>query len=287
VQQSASTFLRFDFSSDGSATKAYAASTTDGFATPPVTQIPLTTIAPNNIAPLYMRVARVGNTWTLYSSTNGSTFTVVGSFSFALTVTQAGLFAGNGGTSVPAHTAMVDYFFDMVNPIASEDGGAVVDSLSPLVYDLKSIAGGTAIKVTWKTDERARSRLDYGKTSSFGTSVTDDTLRTIHSITLKSLSSNTLYYLRVISTDSLNRKDTTATIRDTTYVKSPTAIALWYGNSYTFGKIGTPQRCVNILGNVTIRGHRFAVLPLECRTSRPSLCRPRREATAKQWRFQH
>ena len=250
VEASATTFLRFDLSSDGSATKAYAASTTNGFATPPVTQIPLTTVAPNNVAPLYMRVSRAGDTWTMYTSTNGTSYTQAGSFSYPLAVTQTGLFAGNGGTAVPTHTALVDYFYEKAAPLASEDGGTLVDSLSPLVYDLTSIAGGTAIKVTWTTDEPATTRLEYGKTTSFGSTITDNTRRTIHSAMLTPLSSNTRYYIRVISTDSLSKRDTTATLHDTTYAKTPTSISLWYGNALTFGKLGTPQRYVNILGTV-------------------------------------
>jgi hypothetical protein len=251
VQATETSLLRFDLSSDGTATKAYAASTSDGFATAPVTQIPLSTVASNDVAPLYMRVSRTGSTWTMYTSTNGTAYTQAGSFSYTLAVSKVGLFAGNGGTTVPLHAALVDYFLEKAAPFVSEDGVTVVDSLPPLLYDLTSIAGGTAIKVTWKTDERATSRLDYGKTLSFGSSVTDNTLRNIHTVLLKSLSSNTRYYIRIISTDSLNRKDTSETLRDTTYAKSPTAISLWYGNSLTFGRIGTPQRCVNILGNVS------------------------------------
>jgi hypothetical protein len=250
VQQSASTLLRFDLSSDGTSTNAYAASTMDGFATAPVTQIPLTAVAPNNVSPLYMRVSRVGNVWNMYSSTNGTSYSLVGSFTFALTVGQAGLFAGNGGTSVPGHVALVDYFFDTASPIAPEDGVAAIDSLPPLVYDMLSIAGGTAIKVSWKTDERSKSRLQYGKTTAYGSTVIDDTLRTLHTILLPSLSSNTVYNFRIIATDSLGLKDTTGNLKDTTYVKSPTLFAIWYGNTQTFGKIGTSQRFVNVLGNV-------------------------------------
>ena len=250
VQQSASVLLRFDFSSDGTSTKVYAGSTSDGFATDPVTRIPLTAIAGNNIAPLYMRILRSGNTWTMLYSTNGTNFSSAGSFDHVLAVTQVGAFAGNAGAAIPAHTALFDYFFDAVQPSVPEDGGIVADSIPPLVYDLQSVAGGTNVRLTWKTDERAKSRLDYGKTTSYGTTVLDDTLRTTHVMMLRNLTSNTTYNFRIIATDSSGRKDTTANIRDTTYSKTPTVITLWYGSAQTFGKIGTPQRCVNILGNI-------------------------------------
>jgi regulation of enolase protein 1 (concanavalin A-like superfamily) len=251
IQASPTTLLRFDFSSDGTQTMAFAASTTDGFATPPTVQIPLTGVAANNTAPLYMRVQRVGSTWTMLYSTGGIAFTVAGSFTFVLTVSQVGLFAANGGTSIPSHTVLVDYFFNTAAPISPEDGSTVVDSLPPLVYDLQSVAGATDIKVTWKTDERSKTRFDYSKNMSYGTTITDDTLRTSHTILLSNLSTNTKYNFRVIATDSLGHKDTTAGLSDTTYTKTPTTITLWGGNSMTFGKIGTPQRYVNILGNIT------------------------------------
>ncbi len=251
VQGNATTLLRFDLSSDGTATKAFAASTTDGFATAPAIQIPFVSVAPNNVAPLYMRIVRTGSTWTMLTSTNGTSFSAIGSFSLPMTVSQIGMFVANAGTSVPAHTALVDYFFDAALPIAAEDGGTVVDSLPPLLYDLMSVAGGTDIRVTWRTDERAKSRFDYGKTPSYGTTILDDTLRTEHSVMLRNLTNNTRYNFRIIATDSTGRATTTANQRDTTYPKTPTVFTSWYGSTQTFGKVGTPQRYVNILGNVT------------------------------------
>ena len=250
VQQSPTVLIRFDFSSDGRATKAYAGSTSNGFTTDPVQRIPLTTIAANNVAPLYMRIQRAGSTWTMLYSENGTSFTQAGSFSYALTVSHVGAFVANAGPAVPAHTAIIDYFFDGAAPIVPEDGGTVADSLAPLIYDLLSVAGGTDIRVTWKTDERSKSRFDYGKTPSYGTTIRDDTLRTNHTVMLRNLRNNTRYYFRIMATDSTARTTTIANQRDTTFVKTPTVITSWYGSSQTFGRLGTPQRYVNILGNV-------------------------------------
>jgi hypothetical protein len=68
---------------------------------------------------------------------------------------------------------------------------------------------------------------------------------------LRNLTSNTRYNFRIIATDSTGRATTTANQRDTTYPKTPTVFTSWYGATQTFGKVGTPQRYVNILGNVT------------------------------------
>jgi hypothetical protein len=251
VQASATTLLRFDFSSDGVAIKAFAASTVNGFATDPVVQIPFSTVATGGAAPLYMRVTRVGNVWTMLYSSNGTSYLTAGSFTFTMAVTQIGAFAGNAGTIIPPHTALVDFFFDEALPVTPEDGGTVADSLPPMIYDLTSVAGGTDIRVTWKTDERSKTRLEYGKTTSYGTAIVDDTLRTSHAIMLRSLTNNTRYNFRVIATDSTGRATTTANQRDTTYAKTPTVFTSWYTGPLTFGKLGTPQRFVNILGNVT------------------------------------
>ncbi len=266
VQQSPTVLIRFDFSSDGTATKAYAGSTANGFATDPVPRIPLTTIAPNNVAPLYMRIQRSGSTWTMLYSGDGTGYTQAGSFSLALTVTQVGAFVANAGTIIPAHTALFDYFFDGASPVAPEDGGTVADSLPPLVYDLLSVAGGNQIRVTWKTDERSKSRFDYGKTPSYGTTILDDTLRTNHTVMLRNLTSNTRYYFRVIATDSTGRATTIANQRDTTSAKTPTVISSWYGTSQTFGRIGNAAAvCEHPGQRHGSRRDRFCVVPAQRR----------------------
>ncbi|MBI5471263.1 MAG: hypothetical protein HY961_02855 [Ignavibacteriae bacterium] len=105
VQQDTANFLRFNLQSDGSAIKALAVSFVGGVATMRFE----TSLGVNNIAPLYLRVTRVGNTWSLLHSMNGSTWTTAGSFSHTVTVSSIGVFAGNAGGN-PALTCLVDYF---------------------------------------------------------------------------------------------------------------------------------------------------------------------------------
>ncbi|OZV68145.1 T9SS type A sorting domain-containing protein [Winogradskyella aurantia] len=74
-------------------------------------------------APLYMRVKRVGNQWTLSYSENGTDFIIGATFFNDMVPTQIGPYAGNAtGNSSPAHTAKIDYFLNIDDPISAEDG---------------------------------------------------------------------------------------------------------------------------------------------------------------------
>lgn len=99
-------------------------------------------------APLYMRVTRTGNTWDLFYKTDLIPWTLAGSTSYALSVTGVGVFGGNaGGSGAPAFVAYVDYFSNLVDPVADPDdqdlnslsvsvtgGGSVLKSPDQSVY---------------------------------------------------------------------------------------------------------------------------------------------------------
>ncbi len=89
-------------------------------------------------APAYLRVRRIGDTWTFDFSNNGSTWTTAVIFIQTLAVTEAGVVFGNtgGGTSLDATMAFVgnvDYFFNTADRIAPEDGGAPTAVTLPVV----------------------------------------------------------------------------------------------------------------------------------------------------------
>jgi regulation of enolase protein 1 (concanavalin A-like superfamily) len=99
VEQDGSNLIRAEVFHDGSSVKLFAATMASGTATSRIfKQI---TIG----APVYLRLARAGNQWTLSYSTNGTSWTTGGTFSQALAVTSAGVHVGNAGA---AHTAVVD-----------------------------------------------------------------------------------------------------------------------------------------------------------------------------------
>lgn len=250
IQQDANTLIRVDLSSSGANTYVFAASTTDGFSTAPTIRLASTLAEAGGPAPMYLRVTRTGNTFDVATSTDGSTFTSRGTFNVTLTVSQVGLFAGNAGTTIPAFTMLADYFFDNALPVTPEDGGSVTDILGPYVYNISTIGGGAAIRVTWKTDEPSKSVIDYGTTAAYGSSVTDNNFTTSHTMQISGLSSSTIYHFRIVATDALNNVTTTADMQDTTTVPTPPTLSIWQGLNQTFGTIGVPQRWVNILGNI-------------------------------------
>jgi hypothetical protein len=138
VEQDAQNFLRLDFHYNGASTRIFAARFDAGAAT----QIINRAIAETSPAPLYMRIKRVGDSWTQSWSLDGEEWTVATTFDYEMVVKSAGLFAGNIGgaaslylatadapapnllASAPAHTAVFDYFFNMASPIDPEDGRA-------------------------------------------------------------------------------------------------------------------------------------------------------------------
>ncbi|MFV9691925.1 MAG: InlB B-repeat-containing protein, partial [Desulfobacteria bacterium] len=74
-----------------------------------------------------MQVERSGDDWTLSYSNDGLTWTEAVTFIHTMAVSALGPFVGNDGDSgtAPAHTAMIDYFFNALDPIEPEDGGTV------------------------------------------------------------------------------------------------------------------------------------------------------------------
>jgi len=74
-------------------------------------------------APMYMRIIREGNKWTQLYSFDGLVWTPNVTFTHDMTVKQVGVFAGNTAYKgkTPAHTAVIDYFFNSASPIVPED----------------------------------------------------------------------------------------------------------------------------------------------------------------------
>jgi len=114
--------VRADFRWDGSTVRIFAATMVNSGSGLVATGQMDIAIAPPNGSSLYVRLIRTGDEWALQHSFNGDAWVSDGTFSFAMSVEKAGVFAGNAGPTNPAHTAVVDYFFNMVAPISPEDG---------------------------------------------------------------------------------------------------------------------------------------------------------------------
>ncbi|MEW6770960.1 MAG: fibronectin type III domain-containing protein [Bacillota bacterium] len=78
----------------------------------------------------------------------------------------------------------------------------VPDTTPPVISSVAASTTATTATITWVTDEPATSVVNYGTTTALGSTVTDTTLTTTHSVTLTGLSPETAYYFEVQSADA-------------------------------------------------------------------------------------
>jgi regulation of enolase protein 1 (concanavalin A-like superfamily) len=106
IKQDDDNFMRFEFYSTGTSTVLYAVGYTPSTSPTYVS----TTIGTDGLAPLYMRIGRTGDLWTLSHSFDGSVWVSQTPFTHSLTVTGLGPYSGNAtGATSPSHTASIDY----------------------------------------------------------------------------------------------------------------------------------------------------------------------------------
>ena len=149
VQQDSDNYLRFDLCHNGSGLFAFAGSIRNPSAFQTKFDTPISVATP-----MFLRVTREGNQWTMSYGDDGTNWTVAGGFVEELTVTQVGVFArrhGSGGAA-PAHTALVDYFFETSSPIVPEDGSVSGGNNSPVI---SSNGGGATASVNAAENQTA------------------------------------------------------------------------------------------------------------------------------------
>jgi len=77
------------------------------------------------------------------------------------------------------------------------------DTTPPVINNVAvSNISASSATITWKTDEMSDSKVEYGKTESYGSSKSNTSLVTSHSITLIGLEPGTSYHYKVSSSDS-------------------------------------------------------------------------------------
>ena len=91
-------------------------------------------------APLYLRVARVGDWWTFRYSSDGANWLEGASFMHAMTVRSIGVFAGNVGGPAPAFVLPIDYLRDVTPP--GTDPPPPSDTSPPVLSGVAASAGG-------------------------------------------------------------------------------------------------------------------------------------------------
>jgi beta-lactamase superfamily II metal-dependent hydrolase len=140
------------------------------------------------------------------------------------------------------------------------DGGSS-DITPPVIsaVNSSSVATSSAI-ITWTTDEPASSVVEYGLTTSYGSSTTGASGVTSHTVSLSGLSANSVYHYRVISADAAGN---TATSTDHSfqtggtfsYVPSGTAILVGTLSTGTYSNLATNNASYYVV-NSTITGTR-------------------------------
>ena len=133
VEQDASNWMRFDIHFKNGL-QIFAGTTTNGVSkvATPTDSIPA--FVGNSV---YMRVSRLGNTWTQAFSVDGVKWLLPRSFDHTLTVKSTGIFAANQNAAAPVFVAKADYFSNQSFPAGvmgyllavevSGDGSVVFD----------------------------------------------------------------------------------------------------------------------------------------------------------------
>lgn len=229
VQQDATNWLRFDVHSVSTGIRVYAGKTIAGRTTRVVQRsVPAA-------AEFTLRVARSGATWTFdYSTDGGLTWAPGGQFDHAMTPTVMGPFVGNSGTN-PAFTAEVDWFFDTAAPVTPEDG-TIVETF-PL--DLTTVGQGAVARSPSAAAYPAGTEVVLRATPANGWAFDG----------WSGAASGDAPQATVVVSGPLQVTATFAQLPPRP--PSPPVIDVWYGDDQTLGASGTPQRWVNVLGNVS------------------------------------
>ena len=130
------------------------------------------------------------------------------------TVTLPGTFRTLAGSSVTSVT------------LAAKTGMVLIrtssDTTAPVITGVNATVTFSSATITWTTDEASSTRVEYGVTSSLGTTIaTNNTPVKAHSASIAGLNSGTTYYYRVLSSDAAGNlasspvlKFTTTSVRD-------------------------------------------------------------------------
>ncbi len=247
VEADADNWLRFDTLHDGSSQRVFAGVTVNGSSSSRF-NLP---IAFGDAR--FMRITRVGDSWTCATSPDGVVYTTAGSFSHGLAVTAAGVFAANHASSgdSPSYTARVDYVADTASPILGEDASVEPDTLPPFIHGLQTSASASQLEFSWFSDEPALGTVDFGETVAYEIgSFSGAGGTTHHTVVVPGLVPGTTYHARLRSTDALAQESQTADLELLFDPQGPT-IELFYGDTQAAGTLGQTQPWVNVLGHVS------------------------------------
>ena len=169
---------------------------------------------------VWIKITRPSSNFTVetggISESYTDTSTSIGPGGFTTTTFSAT--TGSINVSSANWTVMVSDDPDGLDPTqcTGELGSSIINGTDAITISSVTLSEvtTTSVKISWTTSVAATSVVDYGATSSYGSSKSDGTLSTSHSITLDSLSANTGYHYRISSTDASSN---TAQTSDNTF----------------------------------------------------------------------
>ena len=144
----------------------------------------------NLITPLF------GWLYKMYGETEGSTYRVFGDAAFAAGV-EISKNIWSGKEFSQNYRWSGDYVqWRLDNAWANDTTGPVLSQLTT------SVLSTTGNYITWKTDEPASTIVEYGLTTAYGTTLTNDLVLTNHRQEITSLTPGLVYHYRITATDS-------------------------------------------------------------------------------------
>jgi hypothetical protein len=193
----------------------------------------------------FLAVRRVGHAQTVLVSPDGEAWTTVATFVNPVPVGNVGI--GFGSRQPGEEPFRVEAFrVDGEDPM-----GPGPDVQAPLVQDVTTERTESGILIRWVTDETAISGVEWGRTTDYEFGSLPSEGRIKHELLLPGLDAGVTYHFRVIAADALGN----ASIGDDqTGHFAPAGrpfIDAWYGDRMVFGPNGTPQRFLNVVGNVS------------------------------------
>jgi hypothetical protein len=98
---------------------------------------------------------------------------------------------------------------------------SLIDTTPPIISNIVVTSTPTTATITWTTNENADSQVKYGLTSVYGTTLSNLTLVTSHSVAVTTLIPNTLYHFQIITTDAAGNATASA---DNTFLTTASAV---------------------------------------------------------------
>jgi uncharacterized lipoprotein YddW (UPF0748 family) len=156
------------------------------------------------------------------STTNpldGATVTVTGAVQRTTLTDATGFYGfvdlppGNyGASSVAGLTSAHSNLVVSAGVVRTADLLLITNDTTPPIISNVTVTQRTqtSARINWATDEASTSIVDYGPNAGYGSSVTNNTMVTVHSIILSNLTPNFAYHFRVRSRDSLSNLATSA-----------------------------------------------------------------------------